>query len=561
MTNPRRVARSTPPNRSSGPRPLRGRGEGGVALATVTLACVILMTLAIASVSYALGSQTISRRDQKWNGALAAAEAGIDDYLFRLNQNSNYWKYSASLAPPDGNGAFTGWVNVPGAANPASYRYTANSTSLGQNGTIVLTSTGNVGGVTRTVQTTLRRRAFIDYLYFTDYEVKDPAAYDTSAGDNYTPAQAQTSCALHYYESRPSNCSQINFISADNINGPLHSNDATYICGTPHFNGDTSTSWVGASGKRWLANTSCSGNAPVFATAGDPRYLPPLTMPPSNSSIKAETVQATGNNGGCLFTGPTSIVLNSNGTMTVNSPFSKSITNGCTKSGTQALPKNGVIYVQNVPSSASDVNYTNGCPYSNVKLPGQSTGRSHPLGYPIDNDVTTYGCRNGDVFLEGTLKGQLTIASENNIDVVWHVGYQSGVAGTDMLGLVANNYVEVYHPVNSSGTNLYAKVSPNRIFTTPLISAALLSVNHSFRVQNYNKGGNSPSMGPLTITGAIAQRYRGTVGTNSGGTISNGYAKAYNYDTRLRYMAPPKFLDPVASAWGVATWSEIEPAY
>ena len=29
--------------------------------------------------------------------------------------------------------------------------------------------------VTRTVYATLRRRSFLDYLYFTEYETKDPA--------------------------------------------------------------------------------------------------------------------------------------------------------------------------------------------------------------------------------------------------------------------------------------------------------------------------------------------------------------------------------------------------
>jgi hypothetical protein len=213
-----------------------------------------------------------------------------------------------------------------------------------------------------------------------------------------------------------------------------------------------------------------------------------------------------------------------------------------------------VIYVQNVPSSSTDENYTSttvsgGCPY-NVN------GRAHPLGYPVANDVTTYGCRNGDVFLEGTLKGQLTVASENNIDLTWNVKYNSGVAGSDLLGLVANNYVEIYHPVNSSGTNLNA--GPNHstsTFQSPIIQAAILSVNHSFRVQNYAQGA---TLGTLNITGAIAQRYRGPVGTNSGGTIQSGYAKNYTYDQRLKYLSPPKFLDPVASAWGTATWAEIQ---
>ena len=54
-------------------------------------------------------------------------------------------------------------------------------------------------------------------------------------------------------------------------------------------------------------------------------------------------------------------------------------------------------------------------------------------------------------------------------------------------------------------------------------------------------------MGTLTVNGAIAQKFRGAVGT-TGGT---GYIKDYNYDDRLRYQEPPHFFDPVQSAWHV----------
>jgi hypothetical protein len=49
------------------------------------------------------------------------------------------------------------------------------------------------------------------------------------------------------------------------------------------------------------------------------------------------------------------------------------------------------------------------------------------------------------------------------------------------------------------------------------------------------------------VNGAIAQKFRGPVGT-TGGT---GFLKDYNYDDRLRYLEPPHFLDPVEAAWHV----------
>jgi hypothetical protein len=78
-------------------------------------------------------------------------------------------------------------------------------------------------------------------------------------------------------------------------------------------------------------------------------------------------------------------------------------------------------------------------------------------------------------------------------------------------------------------------------------------------VQSYQYGLGS-TLGNLTIVGAIAQRYRGPVGTFSGGSIYSGYTKNYAYDQRLKYDSPPKFLNPVASAWQVVTWSECKTA-
>lgn len=342
------------------------------------------------------------------------------------------------------------------------------------------------------------------------------------------------------------------FISADTISGPLHTNDAIKICGNPDFRGKTSTSWDPASGNRW--RDSCPTSHPTFATSGDPRYQTTLDIPPSNKTLQNQTSTAAG---GCLYTGPTRIKVLATGQMAVLSPFSRDTHNGCPTNGTGPLPRNGVIYVQNVPSAATDANYTSGCPY-NVH------GQAHPLGLPISNDITQYGCRNGDAFIEGTLKGQLTVAADNNIDVTWNLPYKDGTSGRDLLGLIANNYVEVWHPVKcnsgtSSSCNLDAnfpdETRRNSALSDPTIQAAILSVNHSFRVQNYSVGA---PLGTLGLDGSIGQRYRGAVGTTSGGTVVTGYVKGYRYDRRLKYLAPPKFLDPVASAWAIAVWKEIQ---
>ena len=518
------------------------RDERGLALVTVMMVSFVLMALLIASIAYGVGSLPNSRHDQDWNAALAAGNAAVDDYIYRIDENHNYWLYNAGNPPPDGNTGFSQWTTVPNATNGATFRYSVDSSTTKIDGAVKMNVSGKVNNVIRTIQATLRRRTFIDYLYFTDYETLDPALY---TGSPFTPAQAQVACALHYYEGRDPNCTTIFFFTRhDQRAAALERRDQHLR--RPDVQGPHDHELEGSLEQAVpVPGRRCT---PSFANVGDPAYKAPLTMPPSNDAIKAETDPRIGGTG-CLYTGPTQITLNSSGTMNVVSAFTKS--SNCSTGNNLPLPSDGVVYVQSVPSNSSDPNYTNGCPYAG--------GYPANLPVPVTNDLTPYNCRDGDAFVSGVLKGQLTIAAEHNVDVVANLTYNSGVAGNDLLGLVANNYVEVFHPVScttggQSSCNLSRKVGG--VFQDPVIDAAILSVQHSFRVQNYQAG---TCLGNLTILGAIAQEYRGIVGTFSGSSCVSGYTKAYSYDTRLKYLEPPHFIDPVASAWQVVTWAEINP--
>lgn len=547
------------------------RDDRGIALVTVLGVSLVLSLLVVASTAYAVGSQKNARRDQDWHAALAAAQAGVDEYISRLNRDGNYWRYgnpaspysagSAVTLPSPANPAFLGWTDVELSGGRADYRYEVDNRGFLSEGVVKLRSTGRVGKRTRTVEVNVRRRGFIDYLYFTDFETKDPALYvkgDPDDGyDQLSPEEAQEQCALHWYEGRKDQyldaggkCVPINFGGRDELNGPMHTNDAFLVCGAPKFNDIASTSWTGNGTRRYRINPYCGAATPTFRFAGDARFQAALDLPPSNSTIKREVDSRYTPTPGCLYVGPTKITLNSNGRMNVENAWTQ---NGgaawCGTGSNLPLPANGVIYVANVPSPRDA--YTR----SGVASACRANGNS--IGYPINEDITSYGCRTGDVFIQGSLNGQLTVAAENNVVVTWHLDYANGASGRDILGLVANNYVEVYHPVRcvnpgSAWCNLNANGSSP--FRDPRISGALLSVNHSIRVQNYSAGSQ---LGRLNITGALAQRYRGIVGLIN----TSGYDKNYVYDPRLRYASPPKFLDPVKSAYGVSLFSEPAPAY
>jgi hypothetical protein len=520
----------------------RLQGEDGVAMITVLMIMVVLSLLMVAALGYAVQSEPSARRDQDWNAALAAAQAGVDDYLYRLQQDDSYYLYSATNPPTPANAAFTGWQTIPGPANDGQFHYSVDLARYASQGIVQLTSTGRVQGVQRTIRANLRRRNFLDYLYLTDYESLDP-----QSGYYSDPATATTECSRYWWNGRPDGspgfpCSRIYFTSGDTINGPLHSNDTLSVNGSPTFNDKVTTGFSGAMScppnpaytYRWQGNSGC-GDTPQFQS-GDPETVSLLTLPASNTAIKAETNRPAKT--GCLYTGPTRIELLASGRMNVTSPFTISPAYASCVGANVTLPANGVIYVQNVPSTQSA-----SCPAG-----------ENPLGYPLPTDVTTYQCLVGDVFLSGTLRGRLTIAAENNIVIVADTSYAtSGAGSNDMLGLVANQFVQVYHPVSASGQNVADNRNPTNFFQDPRIDAAILALGHSFIVQNYNRG---PTLGTISVTGGIAQKWRGPVGTFGGS--GTGYLKNYNYDNRLRYSSPPHVATLSSAAFQVIQWADIQ---
>ncbi len=533
------------------------KNQEGIALITALLLGVVAILLSVALLTYARGSEPLARNTQDWNTAFSAAEAGVDDFLYRLTRDPEYWQNTGTPAPSDGNQAFTSFVQVPGAANEAKFKYKVTqppSAITGAN--IAIEVTAQVRNSTRKLRATLRRRGFIDYLYFTEYEGMDP-----SLASN--PTQYAADCSKHWYDSPAplSSCTKIVFGSSDVINGPLHSNDKIWLSGTPTFNGDVSTSWS-APAPRYGTSGSTS---PTFARPGDPKYATPLGMPESNGALRNLADKFVAGQG-CLYTGPTKITVRSDGKMDVISPQTDpaDLNAGCGTGSAAAgisstglsLPANGVIYVQNKVASTSSPYYTTNC--SMTGLPAPITGDIANLSSSLN-----YTCSKGDAFVSGVLKGRLTINAENRIVVIDDLTYANPPTNpgtTDFLGLTANNFVETFHPVqacssgsgcNQGGRNINLPWNSNQPLTNLKIHAAILALNHSFRVQSYKEGS---SLGTLTVVGAIAQQYRGIVRYT--GTPS-GYAKAYNYDNRLKVQSPPHFLDPVQSAWLASSQAEL----
>jgi hypothetical protein len=520
----------------------RARHEGGFTMGVVMIAALIVTVAATVALGAATGDLNGTRNDLDQKQAYDAAQAGINDYAFHLNNDSNYWTKCDTVPAPNAVNQVGSTAKrrfVPGSTT-ASYAIElipagwSSTSSPGQGscktadplgsmvepagtmgGTFRVRSTGYAGKAKRSIVATFKRRSFLDYVYFTQYETSDPVTY----GDPDTVADASVACERWRREGRPSPsggqpyCNVITFPDFDYIKGPLHTNDDLMTCGSPTFGrSPADVIEVSAPPPGWQRLSSgCGSGSPNFQGT----YVtnaPVLTPPPTNGEIENVALP------GGKFVGNVIIFLTGN---------SMNVFNG-TSWTTSAIPANGVIYVSNDPNKPCSAAYS---PFTATYF---DTGS---------------GC--GNVYVSADTTGytsQLTIAAENDIIIYGNVLRTSGSPG--ILGLIANNFVRVYHPYPNETLNSCGSNSGEVKLDNVRIDAAVMAIQHSFIVDHYDCGS---TLGTLTVNGAISQKYRGPVGTfSSGGSgSSTGYTKDYNYDDRLRVLTPPFFLDPVEAAWHV----------
>ena len=498
---------------------------------TVTLMGVLMVggLLVVAGFAAVNPDISLSREDQDQKQAYGAAESGLQWYLNALSKDNNYYLKCTAVPPPNAteaapvNEVWTGvgtrkWRKLPGekaeytielmpAPGKAACSIPDQYSMVDQYGNMRLRVTGRSRGEYRTVIATMRRRNFIDFIYFTDFETLDPAAYSN-------PATMTPRCSRYRAGRAGQGCTEIQFTDDDDVFGPFHTNDNVLICGDPTF-GRTVRDLIevnGPPGQGFVSN--CAGStADIDGTLDQPAGT--LGMPPSNQGLKNVADPA------YRLLGYTVIQLNGANMLVRN--FKKF---GDNSFHTMNLPPNGVLYVENDP------------------LQGGCTA-----AYDRDNDYSSQQAGCGDIWISGNYSADLTVAADNDIVVNGHLDRNNEGL---LLGLIANNFVRVYHPVSSDcDNNATGTISNLRV------QAAILALNHSFIVDNWRCG--TPT-GDLSVDGAIAQKFRGPVGTGSGGSISTGYRKDYEYNDRLRYREPPYFLDPVQAAWRIARQNEQIPA-
>ncbi len=544
---------------------IRAKGEEGFTMVVTVLGSSLVVLLALVAIAAVNGDAHLTSRDLAHKQAYEAAKAGIEDYAFHLNHDTGYWAKCTNVTEPHA-------VNQEGAveAGTATTRPVPGNTGSRyaielipaegedecepknaapsmieatgtMHGTFRIRSTGFTGPAQVAITATFKSASFLDFVYFTQLETLDPVTYGFPEG---TPQRegAIAQCELTYQKGRNSApfykkvnkftgnveeekyCIKISFVNKDVLNGPVHTNDTMAICEKPTFGRKPQDMVeIGASFPGWY-NNECSSSKTAPNFQGTPITGAAELKPPATN----EKLKKVAEEGGLKFEGQVKICLE--GTqMTIGT--GATCTDGIVHSG--SLPANGVIYIANNTQVACPANYS---PFTAKYV------------YPST-------C--GNAYVHGHYSGQLTIAAENDIVIdgstCWVTTNPCPIEpeGSEMLGLIANNYIRVYHdyPNESINATTYAVECKSLVtgqtegkIENITIDAAILSLNHSFIVDHYDCGS---SLGTVTIRGALAQKFRGPVGQGS-----DGYqGKSYNYDDRLKYQEPPSFIEPEKLPW------------
>jgi len=638
---------------------VRASDDQGVAMIMVLLWSVLLLAIALAVTVVALRQIQPSDSSEKSYAALAAAEAGIEDYLVRLQQPG----YELTLDPD--NPAFTEFVPVPGGDTDAEFTYAVDTTRARSGGDIRVYSTGRSGNIERTVEAVLSRRTPLDYVYLSDIETPSPqvpgaySASSSSGGQTGVTARqlAEALCSRHWYEPGqvgPNNqsgnqrnmnyCQWAGIYSSERILGRVHTNDVWVLeatnltstlepgaissscrseeeglvageVGCPANRRYFTTNQLNTGGRivdRVWSSRSNSYQGDSFRPSGsevtgrNPRYEPPLELP--TAAATAAKFKEFAAESGCVFTGPTRIrfdVLGGRGVAYVTSPDTVETGRDCGEdyaaSGANPTSQNTrvlyldqfddlVLFVQNVPTPGQDdpdyafdtpnawpdaeapscaiKSYGSRFPFVIPNVGVDSVERtlfsttSRPEGFPsayADPSSPWYSenCTLGDVYVQGNVKGRVTIAAENNIVLTGSLrdstaatsGTNRGkpaVSSQTSVGMVAGQFAFLYRPTTSSESWVSDWRSSNA--SDPVINAALLAVDQCFGAQDAEFGSRN---GFIYLWGSLSQKYRCIVG------YIGGYSKSYKYDERLTWQAPPYFVSLFDEPWEVRRWGEV----
>src|SRR5262249_12850325 len=150
-----------------------------------------LSVLSAGALAAAKGDLGLTQRDLERKKAFAAAQAGIADFSFHINNDNDYWSECTDVPEPNamnqightenrrtlsGGGEYAIEL-LPAAGHKECDPKDTSSmieTANGVAGTFRIRSTGFVGDEQVSLVASYKRSSFLDFIYMTDYETSDP---------------------------------------------------------------------------------------------------------------------------------------------------------------------------------------------------------------------------------------------------------------------------------------------------------------------------------------------------------------------------------------------------
>jgi Flp pilus assembly pilin Flp len=528
------------------------RDERGFTMIFAVMVLFVATLLVAGAFTAVNGDVKLTRTTTAQDQAYYAAQAGLQAYLYRLNSNASYWeecKTVSKVAVPGATDETYSYETLPSTAAAAKGKSceagkaaTIIESSNSATGTFRVKATGEAKNGTspkekRSIVATFTHPGFLNYVFLSVYEVEDPS----------TTGATQVNCEKFYTEGRSSyECPAIPFVPGDKLNGPFHTDDSVALCGSTTFGrkGYNDPIEVKGSFYAWPQGFFCSNSPKIYGEKITGEKVSRLEPPSTDYELLESS--------GATFVGRTVIELEGGQMKVVNAEYPKGLT--------EAYPSSGVVYVENKEGST--------CP-KYTPFNGNET---------YEDDAAC-----GDVYIKGTYSKSLTVGAQNDVIIVGNLTEAStGEAsvqptGTATLGLIAEEFVRVFHPVRCSsrwgcsdtkshgsvngscsyqdqgagegppeewGLSYFKKGSGWGTLNNPVVDAAILSTKHSWIVDHFLCGN---SLGTLHIWGAIAQFWRGRVCCADTLEPGSGYLKDYEYDERLKTNQPPSFLSPTST--------------
>lgn len=505
---------------------MRGARRGGPdesgqqAILLVVAISLIMFSFSLVLVTQTAQELPIINRTLIDHAAYRALQAGVADYLYAINENSNGVTCTGPTSPACAyfttqGFAFGQFQSVPNSPNgPTGISYTPSEwTSVGYpvinqaNGTIQVAVVGAAGFAN--AMSSIQYQTADIIFRANDTFLLNVAWSQFNAMDPTIPTSTGCTPTGYLWGGGGSNCGlgDAGVVTPSfPYYGPVFSDDEVLVCQNTNPTVYPTIDHIETA----APNLSYSGGGGCSSTVNyiNPSQnlsIPKPLLPPTN--INALAIPSTAQ--GCYYRGPTTINFLATGGYYVSSPDTPWVaSNGTTitsydganlaNNKSQCLPSANNSTAGNVTGPANGVIYVDalsGTTCQKGKLPNGSSIPANPLksaydanGYTYDGEGPSPQC-NGDAIVSGVVTGGYTLAAQNDIMIDRNVTYADCPTLTTADQKAMNSTAPLGEWTASKQCNT---IAPNTVNGQPnLINDTLgLIANNFVSINNPLKNGN-----------------------------------------------------------------------